>query len=875
MLRTVKRIALVVAALVVVCFTALVVLARVYDAEVKAKLVGTLNGYLTAPVSVSSMDLTLIERFPQASIHLRDVLARDAITRKDTLLFAGDLYLEFDLWNLFSGDYSVDEVHGEHVIVHPGVDSTGAGNWIIWKTDSTGTGTDLALDRVTMKDLAVRYRDARSGLDVGATSERLALSGRFAGTGNTVKVEGDAWLAEWRDRSGTVLSDRKASVRLELAFGGSDGAFRITKGEVQSGDVPLAVTMELKPGVKGDVLDLRANGLGLDLADVLHLLPDRARRSFARYGMQGEMDLALTYRGPLDPGPALSLGLNVRNGTMEERRSGARFKAINGECAIEVTPRGDLSRLLVKKFSAKAASGTISGSWDMKGLTNAPLRADLKGDIALADLLRFAQVDTLEEVEGRLVVAARVEGKLRNVNDPRPVDLRALRISGTATLKNATLKMKGIRHVVKDLNTTLALDGNDAHVSDLRCSVQGNALQLSGELRNLWSYLLFDQQPLWIAAQGSSPRLDLATLLQEGEVSRGAKDYALTLPSLVRLDLKARVDELVFEEFTATDINGTIAIDDRVLRVSPMMFNTAGGGVLGALTLDARQAPYPLAIDATAKDIDVTRLFREFQEFGQAFITSRHLSGSADAQVSFRSPLTPGMQLDLDRLRCTVDIAIADGGIKGHQPLIDIADYVRRTKAVAPFVDTDELRASLADVRFAQLENRIEIRDRQVIIPAMVVRNSAMDIELSGTHGFDDMVDHHLNFRLSDLMKKKGSDDSFGPVIDDGTGLRIFLHMYGLASAPQFETDGAMAAQRRREGIRQETAELRSILHNELNPFRKNDTTGVQAPAGGVRITVEADSTAGQHLADKPKRKGPGALFEEKPPPREVIEVED
>ena len=29
-----------------------------------------------------------------------------------------------------------------------------------------------------------------------------------------------------------------------------------------------------------------------------------------------------------------------------------------------------------------------------------------------------------------------------------------------------------------------------------------------------------------------------------------------------------------------------------------------------------------------------------------------------------------------------------------------------------------------------------------------------MDLELSGTHWFDDRIDHHLNFRLSDLFRR-------------------------------------------------------------------------------------------------------------------------
>ncbi len=62
-----------------------------------------------------------------------------------------------------------------------------------------------------------------------------------------------------------------------------------------------------------------------------------------------------------------------------------------------------------------------------------------------------------------------------------------------------------------------------------------------------------------------------------------------------------------------------------------------------------------------------------------------------------------------------------NGAIKGHAPLIAVADHLRDNKLVAPFVNIKELRDRLADVRFARLENQVEIRDGAVHIPVMEV----------------------------------------------------------------------------------------------------------------------------------------------------------
>ena len=884
MLRRIRRILLALSALLVVSVAALLFLAKVYETEVKVKLVGALNERLLTPVTVSDMDLTLIARFPMASMRLHDVKVDEVRTDSvppDTLLAAKELFLEFNLWDLFDGDYRVQRIHGKEVQLNPGFDGNGAANYLIWKTDSNSTAAPIALEQVSFDDLTVRYRDARSQLEVLAQSSELELGGRFGEGMSEMSMKGDAHLRSVARKGSVLLGERQGRIDLALDFGG--GAFHITKGEVLMGEMPLNVTLALTPSPKGNDLDLRANGLGLDLAGVIDLLPDGARASFDRFGMQGSVDLAIHYVGPVEgEGPALSVGAKLTKGRMKEKKSGAAFTDIFGELALELSPGGVVRKLKVKDLSAHSGDGTITGDWISNGTKKAPVKADIQCDLGLADLLRFAGVDTLEQVSGRLRADIRLDGILREMADPRPSDLRQLRITGVTALDDATLKVKGIRHRVEHLDAELAISGNDATVRGLKAEVQGSPIEISGTLRNLVPFVLFEQEHLVIEARGRSQRIDLAALLQREDGPATGKDYALVLPSTIELDLKAQVQELVFEEFKATDISGTIRMKDRVLRVSPMAFNTADGAVLGSLQLDgsdgATASSYPLAIEATIKDIDVKALFREFQDFGQTFIGQQHLSGRAHASVTFQAPLSPGMKLDRDRLVCTIDIALDNGSIKGHQQLLAVADYMRKNKLVAPFVDTEELRKRLADVRFAHVENRIEIRDGAVHVPVMEVKSSAMDIELSGTHWFDDRIDHHLNFRLSDLFRLGDpKEDEFGPIADDGTGMRVFLHMYGTAGAPQFANDGAMAATKRRQQFQHEKQELRSILREDLFG-KKPDSSGTGTPNGEVpvRIVWEDDSTRIAGAQAKP-RKGLGRLFQEEKDKEEQerIRVED
>jgi hypothetical protein len=169
-----------------------------------------------------------------------------------------------------------------------------------------------------------------------------------------------------------------------------------------------------------------------------------------------------------------------------------------------------------------------------------------------------------------------------------------------------------------------------------------------------------------------------------------------------------------------------------------------------------------------------------------------------------------------------------------------------------------------------------------VHLPQMAVSSSVMDLEVSGTHGFDGQVDDHLNFRLGDLLRTtaRQATDGYGPVIDDGTGLRIFLHMYGTTS------DHLQFGQRRRHGrrqaaserMKQETAQLKGILKGVVSrcmePHRRKsapEAAATRPDRRGIRRRPGAAASP-----DAQTQKGLGRLLQkdEKEQPQVVIGVE-
>ncbi|MBK7085633.1 MAG: hypothetical protein IPH53_13615 [Flavobacteriales bacterium] len=852
----------------------LVVLATVYEDEVKARLLGALNEQLTAPVKVGQVDLTLIRRFPKAGLRLQNVLAmedRADSLPADTLLYARDLYLEFSLWDLYRGDYTIDRIHGVDVRAYPAHDPTGRPNYRIWGKDTIASQQEaLALRQVTFDELYVRYTHGASGVVVTGASDHLRLRGTL-GSPSELHVDGHIHLVDWAQGTDHLLADREAEVLLTMTFGAEDEAFRIINGEVNAGGVRLTTTLAVVPEADGIFLDLRAASDQADVNKLLALLPSAVKRPLAPYALKGEADVVVRYSGTIggELPPTLALQLAVRDGRMKEQYSGATFTHIQGWADLTLAASGALSALTIKEFRARSGSGNVSGGIQLRGGKNAHVKGSMNVRMDLADLLHFIRLDSLEQAQGQLAADLHVAGKLPRLHDLTAKDFKHLETSGSLTLHNAALKLKGLNASITGMDAELALDGNDARVRSLSADLQGERISLQGTLHQLVPYLLLDDQRLSIEANGSAARLDLARWLDRTSTAKSG-DRALVLPAWLTLDLEMSLGELVLDDFSATDITGHVTLQDRVLSASHVRFATASGQVQGSMRLDGRSATaYPLSIQASLQGMDIAQLFAEFKDFGQDFIGHQHLQGTGRAELDFHAPLSPALAFDLDRLTCTADIVIDNGALKGHAPLMEVAAYMKQKKLAGLLIDTDQLAKRLADVRFATLSNHIEIRDRQVFIPLMEVKSTALDIELSGTHSFDDRIDHRLNFRLGDLLRSGEREDAGGAVADDGTGPRLFLRMQGSASDPQFSTDAEMAALRRSRQWKQEKEELKALFKEGSAQKGAHDERTVSAAPGSIHFEVEQDDAPEKEPA-RPKKDRDGT-----PPPVIIVVEED
>lgn len=134
-------------------------------------------------------------------------------------------------------------------------------------------------------------------------------------------------------------------------------------------------------------------------------------------------------------------------------------------------------------------------------------------------------------------------------------------------------------------------------------------------------------------------------------------------------------------------------------------------------------------------------MFTQLNNFGQTVIEAQNLNGKATTQVDFSASWNAQLQCDLKSIEAAADLSIVNGELIDYKLLEVLAEYVQLKE--------------LKHVKFSNLQTHVDIKNQTVYISKTSVKNSALDIEISGSQTFDYVIDYRVKLRLSDWLAKR------------------------------------------------------------------------------------------------------------------------
>ena len=821
----------------------LVVLTFVFEDDIKKYVTEELNDHLNTKIIVAPEDinLTFIKDFPNASVEFENVTALDATNdsvSRDTLFSAGEVSFSFSILDIFHENYTITNISLEDGMVDVRVDKNGNDNYHFLKSDTIATSNDssevaFALEEITFTNVDLGYSDAPSESVYKLHVNDLVFAGDFASGEFDLETEADFLIQELKQKDVSLFKGNNGHLNLGMNINTHTGAYTITTGDLQIADFMLALSgnvldQPVRPGHPGGqnnyLVDLLLKGQDVDIASAISLLSDSTRAQIAGFESTGEFYFEATVKGLSGDTstPDVDAKFGIRNGaTFTQKNSGIKLTDISLTGVYSNMNGSDL--LEITKFNAATTKSKLAGSFSMKG-KNPTYAITLSGNVDLAEVQEIFEFDTVSAMSGKMDIHIDASGTQVDPNSITAADFRKFKTSGELKFSDAIIKVKNSSMSGDSLNGQLSFDGNNVGIKQFSGHYSGSDFVISGSIKNLLGFIFTDTESLNIDGDVTSRDLDLNALLSDDESSSPADtNYQLTLPERLKLHLTANVRHAEFRRMTADALTATIDIRNKTLTASNVSFRAMDGTIAGDGTIDATSGD-SLLISCNTKitDVNITKLFYELENFGQAegteTIGDKNVSGILNSDVTFASMWDNRLNVNEKKIYTFADISIEKGELKDFEPLM----------ALSKFISVEDLK----DIKFNSLSNQIEIKNRVVNLPKMEIKSNAVDLAMSGTHDFDNMIDYHFVVSLDEFRAKKAKtskkeNNEFGEEVEeDGTRrYKLYVAMSGSVYDPKISyLDRKGFIDQKKEEIKAEKQNLKEILHKEFGWFKRDST---------------------------------------------------
>jgi hypothetical protein len=851
-------------------FTTLTVLLYVYEDDIKQIAIDSINKHLKTDIKVQRIELSVFNDFPRASLEFRNVLIQDAFEDQqssDTLLFSNRVFCSFNVWDIWNGDYNVNRIALKGGQLNLRTTKSGDVNYDIVKEskDTSESNFKFSLELLRIDEMDFTYSNLATGQYYKLDVEKSLVKGDFTAENFDLISESQLVIKKIKSNSVTLIRNKPAQIDLNLSANTLEQSYHISKADILIGQMPF----ELFGYLKDDYVDLSFSGKEIELADLANSLRGGTSADAGHFNGSGILNFNSKISGEISKTtmPSITAHFDVSDGTLTNPSNKLQIRDIYLEGDYQNEQEDRIELLAFNTFKLKLLESYFEGSGDVQNFTEPKINTRLKGNLNLQSFHQFFNFQGIQKIGG--IIQLNLDLAIQ-FHDPqyRKEKFSLSKSKGNLTFQNVHFK-NGVDNIsYEHINGEVVVSNDDAAVKDFSVKTVRSDFVLNGALTNLPSYLS-NQGELGVIASLESSKIDLNEFIGESnDHESSAPPEKFILPNDLNLNLDLDVNELIWDQHTFQSLKGKLLLIDRKATASNLSLNTLGGTVKGWIILNNLvDAGNMIESQLNFQGVDVKALFTEWKNFDQESITDQHISGTGSGNVDLLLFFNPYFSIIEEKIYTLAAIQIEKGELNELETMKLITDYMRSNNALKLMLNKhiDQFEEKLMHLKFSTLSNTIEIKDRKIFIPKMLIASNALNVELFGWHDFDNNVEYHFSFRFRDL-KTIPEYTEFGKVEDDGLGIVIYLTMTGPLDNPSFSLDKEERKNNVKENIQEEKQTVKSILKTEFGIFKNDSTVQTINPDKQKQVEFifyDEDSEVSDTVETKNKNKGrTGKLFQ-------------
>lgn len=763
-------------------------------------------------MQVGEVEMSLLRDFPKLSISLRNVSVEDSHPGKYPLFTAKRIAFSFNLTDAWNGRYEILALEIINSNTSLRYDREGIPNFKIFKSTTSGDrqpALSFNIRKAVISSATVSYSDEQLQAHHEFQTEKFSASVTLADRLYHIVANGDLNIQQVAFDDLIFMPEKKFRALIALDYDAASGKLNFSPSELITGTSAFDLQGFWQLSEK-EYLDILLTGRNTDITTLLSFLPEKFTGNMLQYQSEALLGFSLRLTGSPDgnQGLALTSNFSIQDGSMTHPQTGFTLEkaVMKGTFSAFGKKPDTKTELKLENASGLLNKQPFTGKFIIRDFDDPHLDIAFRGKLDSTVLTHIFPDSLISNFSGLAEADITLVGRINDLKSTETV--QRVRTGGTISMKNLSADWGARKIPFRKWNGKMTFNGQDLSLEKVSGRIGKSDLNFTGRIRGIVSYLLLEDQSVGIDTKLKSGFIDLDELLDFGFGQAHSEDYIFDISPRLYLRFQYDAGILKYRRFRAAGLKGDLLVRDRVAQLKKNQFRSMGGSVELEGSVDASKKDKVSVTSAfKTKEVRLDSTFYVFEDFGQEFITRKHLKGKMTADVRLTAELDRALKLIPEKLQASAGILIKNGELNDFEPLQGLSKYL----------DDQGLRK----LRFADLKNEILIKDQTVFIPGMEIKSNLTTIQLSGTHTFDQRIDYHVIVPLSARKKINRQEAGDAYVEEKGGKSKLFLKITGTTDNYEISYDGAAVRQKIAGEFKDQVKSLKESFKPKETPKKK------------------------------------------------------
>jgi hypothetical protein len=758
-----------------------------------------INKNLKAKVDFSDIDISIISTFPKAGLVIEDLsIINYAPFEGDTLVYAKEIVLKLPLNGLMKSaedGITIDAFTIDHALVNIISNKDGVTNYDIalsdtesvedTTTEASDSGLSLSVQEYAITNTSINYIDQASELSASLTDFNHSGSGDLSAVLSSLKTNTTSNISVSMGKS-NYLNNNTLALKADLEIDQTQQKYSFLENSFSLNQLQLIFDGFVKLNEDNTELDIKFNTPTSDFKNFLALLPAEYSKDITKVQTNGSFTINGEAKGIIDSThiPKFNVSVVSENASFKYPDLPKGVKNINLNTALaNTTGKKEDTYLDLQKLSLQIDEDKFNANGKISNLlANMYVDMNLDGTLNLGNISKAYPIQLEQDLNGILNANLHTEFSQNAIETS---NYSQMKNNGGFSITNFKFASKDIVNPIEISEAKVAFTPQRIALDKLDMKSGESDINGSGTIDNLMGFL-FSKKTLKGDFKVNSNLFNISDFMvdntteEDNNQKESETGEGLKIPAFLDAKISADAKKVIYDDLILENVKGDLVIKDETVALNHLTSQMFDGNMSIDGNVSTKNEKPDFNLDLGIDQFDISKSFKGMDLLSSIAPIANMLQGKLNTTLNLKGSLDDKFSPDLNSLtgNALAELLTKKINTENSPALTKLNDQIS-------FIDFNKL--NLKDLKTA-----LSFENGKVTIKPFTVKYEDINIEIGGSHGFNNNLAYTATF---DVPAKYFGKDAGGLLSklsdDDIKDLKVPLvaNIRGPVTNPQVKTD--------------------------------------------------------------------------------------